>query len=458
MSRNNSNQRPKMLSSQGLLGQKGINLIERVVLEMGSRWTPSGPNEVGIDGYIELFDPSSNVALAKTLAVQSKVVSEFANETEEAFDFWCSRRDLDYWLQGNMPIILVVSRPALSQAYWVSVKDYFATLDLRSSTKIRFSKITQRFTPESFRDLVNLGRSPEIGLYLAPVPRREHLYSNLLPLIHFPSKIYIASTSFRTPGEVWARLRRTGQNVDGAWILRDKNILAFHDLNEAPWSDVCEPGTVEGFESWEWSDSTNADWQRQFVQLLNRTLRSQLAPDVRYWPKEDCFACVGYLAEGKKKRSYESLKRRSPISVVSKFQRTTPDGRTFEWLRHLAFRGQFRRFDGQWYLEITPTYRFTRDGYWLYRFHEDALKGIKRIEGNRSVLSAVLFWADHLHPKNDFFAKKDLPLVFGNLSVFDIEVGINDKQWSERDPNAPPEETAEIQGSFLSILNLQGKS
>jgi Domain of unknown function (DUF4365) len=447
--------KPKTLSSQGLLGQKGINFIERVVLEMGSRWTPSGPNEVGIDGYIELFDPSSNVALAKTLAVQSKVISEFANETEEAFDFWCSRRDLDYWLQGNMPIILIVSRPALSEAYWVSVKDYFATLDRRSSTKIRFSKITERFTSESFRDLVNLGRSPETGLYLAPVPRRERLYSNLLPLIQFPSKIYIASTSYRTPGEVWARLRRTEQNLDGAWILREKNVLAFHDLYEAPWSDICEPGTIDEFESSEWSDSHDADRERQFVQLLNRTLRSQVAPDVRYWPKEDCYACVGYLDEGKKRRSYESLKRRSPISVISKFQRTISDGRTFEWLRHLAFRGQFRRFDSQWYLEITPTYRYTRDGYSLYRFHEDALKGIKRIEGNRAVLSAVLFWADYLRLKDDFFAKKDLPLVFGKLPVFDLDVGINDGQWRKRDPNPPRDKTSGSQESFLPILGRQ---
>jgi len=234
-------------------------------------------------------------------------------------------------------------------------------------------------------------------------------------------------------------------------------MLAFHDLNEEPWSNICNPGTVEEFESSEWSDSTDADRQRQFVQLLNRTLRSQLAPEVRYWPKEDCYACVGYLEDGKKRRSYESLRRRSPISIVSKFQRTTPDGRTFEWLRHLAFRGQFRRFDGLWYLEITPTYRFTQDGYWLYRFHEDALKGIKRIEGNRSVLSAVLFWADYLHPNNDFFSRKNLPLVFGNLPVFDLDVGINDSQWSKRDPNSPPDETEEKQESFLPMLNLQRK-
>jgi len=232
-------------------------------------------------------------------------------------------------------------------------------------------------------------------------------------------------------------------------------VLAFHNLHEGPWSDICESGTIDEFESSEWSDSHDADRERQFVQLLNRTLRSQVTPDVRYWPKEDCYACVGYLEEGKKRRSYESLKRRSPISVISKFQRTTADGRAFEWLRHLAFRGQFRRFDGQWYLEITPTYRYTRDGYSLYRFHEDALKGIKRIEGNRAVLSTVLFWADYLRLKDDFFAKKDLPLVFGKLPVFDLDVGINDGLWRKRDPNPPRDKTSGSQESFLPIVSRQ---
>lgn len=64
---------PKTISAQGIAGQKGVNLIEAILLKMGSRWTPSGPNEVGIDGYIELFDPTSRVSLGLNLAAQSKV-------------------------------------------------------------------------------------------------------------------------------------------------------------------------------------------------------------------------------------------------------------------------------------------------------------------------------------------------------------------------------------------------
>jgi hypothetical protein len=453
MPRAKSNPRPKTISAEGLLGQKGINLIEKVVLEMQSLWTPSGPNEVGIDGYIELFDPVSRVALGKTLAVQSKALSNFTNEIDESFDYWCDRRDLNYWLQGNMPVIVIVSRPASDEAYWVCVKDYFADNKARSSTKIHFSKGMQRFTRQSLRELADLGRSPEIGLYLAPVPRLERLHSNLIPLIDHPPRIYIASTVYRLPREVWAAFRREGLNADGAWVLRDKHILAFHDLNESPWNSVCDPGTIEEFDTIEWSDSVDGDRRRQFVQLLNRTLSTQLGPEVRYWPKEDCYAFVGRLDEGTSKRSYKSLKRQSPLSVVSKFESKSSEGRTFEWLRHLGFRGQFRRLNGQWYLEITPTYRFTSDGNWLYRYHEDALKGIKRLEGNRAVLSAVLFWADYLNPEENLFREANIPLQFGKLLHFELEGGINDTQWSARDPNPPSDDASNGEELFLPNFN-----
>lgn len=140
------------------------------------------------------------------------------------------------------------------------------------------------------------------------------------------------------------------------------------------------------------------------------------------------------MAGPPRKISYQSLKRRSKISVVSAFSTTSSDGRKFDWFRHLAFRGQFRFLDGTWYLEITPTYRFTRDGHTLDRFHNDRLKGIKRIEGNRAVLSSVLFWADYLRPKTGLFDGSAPPLQFGELVKFECDIGIIDRQWLSKDP------------------------
>ena len=97
---------PKTISRTGVTGQKGVNLIEGVVLDVESRWTPSGPNEVGIDGYVELFDPASRNALGLNLAAQSKAASGVTADPRPTFDFWCTPADVEYWLAGNMPVIL----------------------------------------------------------------------------------------------------------------------------------------------------------------------------------------------------------------------------------------------------------------------------------------------------------------------------------------------------------------
>ena len=211
---------------------------------------------------------------------------------------------------------------------------------------------------------------------------------------------------------------------------------------------MCDVGTLESFSTTEWSQSNDPQRQRVFVQLLNQTLKAQVSPEVRYWPQEDCYAIGGR----QHKLSYRSLKRASKISVVSRFSTTAADGRQFEWLRHMAFRGQFRFLGGQWYLEITPTYRFTRDGYALDRFHEDRLKGIKRIEGNRAVLSSVLFWADYLRPKINLFNANAPPVRFGNLLSFGCDVGIADREWLSDDPDFARDSA---EGKELLLPNLE---
>ena len=324
--------RPKTISTQGLTGQQGVNLIERVVLEMGSRWTPSGPNEVGIDGYIELFDPNSHEPVGITVAVQSKVVSAIADNSNSTFDYWCDASDLEYWLNGNTPVILVVSSVESNQAYWVSIKNYFKDWTPTSSTRVIFERSQHRFARDSFRDIVKVG-APRQGLYLAPSRREETLHTNLLPLRTCPSSISIARPECRTPREVWAMLREVMGEVDAGWVLWEKKFLSFHDLGKRPWSSICDLGTNEAFSTTDWSESDDPQRQRIFVQLLNQTLKAQLNQEVRYWPKEDCYAILGRP----RKISYQSLRRRSKITVVSQFSASSGDGRTFEWLRHISF-------------------------------------------------------------------------------------------------------------------------
>ena len=423
--------RHKTVSRTGVIGQKGVNLIERIVLDMESRWTPSGPNEVGIDGYVELFDPATHKALGLTLAAQSKVLSGVGTDAKPTFNYRCTPADVQYWLAGNMPVILVVSDPAAGAAWWVSIKRQFKDWIPGNSTTVTFTKATQCFTKDSFNELVSLA-APTRGLYLAPPRKIERLHSNLLPIHAFPNRIHIAATECRRPRDVWALLGKAQHDPDAGWVLKEKRLISFHDISKDPWTAVCDQGSVETFPTTDWAESADRDRQHLFVQLLNQTLRGQLHDALRYWPKEDCFAMIG----PPRRLSYPSLKRRSRIAVVSHFSRTATDGRVFETLRHLAFRGHFRRFEKQWCLEITPTYRFTRDGYELDRFHSDRLKGIKRFEGNRAVLSTVLFWAHFLRPDASLFATEPPPIQFGELLTFESPVGIDDKRWLTADPES----------------------
>jgi len=129
------------------------------------------------------------------------------------------------------------------------------------------------------------------------------------------------------------------------------------------------------------------------VQLLNAALREDIWwQGVRYHGDQEVYAFMGRPDEPPRRLKYANLKVRSTTTVVSHYEHKPKSGKLYKYLRHAAFQGRFRWLGDQWYLEITPTYRFTRNAKDLDRYHESLLSGIKRIERNRSVLSQLLIW------------------------------------------------------------------
>ena len=106
--------RGKFISKNQITGQSAINLIERIVLEMGYTWVPtSGATDAGIDGIIVIRDPATGEARNFILQFQSKSTTvEFESETKSSFIYRVKERDLGYWLQGNAPVLLIVCRPS----------------------------------------------------------------------------------------------------------------------------------------------------------------------------------------------------------------------------------------------------------------------------------------------------------------------------------------------------------
>lgn len=87
----------KRIHKSSITGQKGVNLIERVVLGMGFLWYPTGGLEAGIDGFIEIRDSATGEVTNSVLQVQSKAgPSFFQAETETSLVFRCDENDLNY--------------------------------------------------------------------------------------------------------------------------------------------------------------------------------------------------------------------------------------------------------------------------------------------------------------------------------------------------------------------------
>jgi hypothetical protein len=413
----------KKIRYTDIIGQRGINLIERVVLDIGYLWYPTNL-EAGIDGIIEIRDPVTGIVTNSIIQVQSKATEQpFQAETENSFEYLCNERDLDYWINGNAPVILVRSRPSTNEAYWISIKNYFVDPARRNARKITFDKSVNRFDSSCKGQLASLAIPSDSGIYLSPLPRKELLASNLLPISSLPTHIYRASTDFRSRHAVWDKLRNIKDHPTSDWVLYEDAIISFHDLGEEPWTHISKRGSSKRGDTSGWVLSPNPTRQ-VFVQLLNRCLSEKVGRlGLRWSRNKECY-----------------FVRPSPNLSEKKFGRRTifgphmykKDKNRIAYYRHSAFESQFYCFEREWYLEITPTYYYTRDGYYLDGFYEERLKGIKRLERNSAVIGQLAMWADFLcqQQTKDLFSEPYPFLQFGALQGFEVDFGIYDNVWS----------------------------
>src|SRR3954470_7235591 len=98
----------KKVPQAAITGQRGVNIIESIVLDMGFKWNPTVTLDSGIDGHIEIRDPVTAEPKNLVLQVQSKAtMGQFAGETEAGFHYTCEEDDLNYWLTGNDPVVFI---------------------------------------------------------------------------------------------------------------------------------------------------------------------------------------------------------------------------------------------------------------------------------------------------------------------------------------------------------------
>jgi hypothetical protein len=440
----------KQIGYRDIIGDRGIALIHTIVGDMGCVWTAT-KLEAGIDGYIEIRDHVTGEMTNLIIQVQSKATEQdFQAETRTGFNYYCDQRDLDYWLSGNAPVILILSRPSKKEAYWVSIKDYFKDLTSRGSRKIHFDKTADRFDVNARDALFNLAKPKDSGVYLSPSRKSEKIFSNLLKVASFAEHIYVANTEFRWRGELWDIFEEMGADVGSEWALKDQRIMSFHDLEQYPWREICDQNSIDLLDSADWAYSDDPDCLREFVELLKHALEQKLFPDVLYTRSRDYYYFAPTAKLIPRKFNYRSLARNTQRVV---FQSYPKPGKADEisYYRHSAFYGKFIRHDEQWFLEITPTYRYTWNGYnWSWK-GENLLTGIKRKERNPAVLGQIVMWAEYLKRENDMFVEPYPFLRFDSLMSFDLNVGLPDKLWL---PNEDSEEADTLPQNQSSLFDL----
>ncbi|MEQ8820123.1 MAG: DUF4365 domain-containing protein [Sumerlaeia bacterium] len=442
-----SPRRPKTLPESSITGQKGINVIEGIVLDMGCLWIPRTQFDAGIDGYIELRDEGTGTVSGSHIAVQSKCgPSYFNNENEEAFTFRPDQRDLDYWSRANLPVLVIVSREPDEAFYFWSNDFPRAASD--GSKGIRINKATQRFDRNSRAELLRRAAPPGSGFYFSLPREEEKVWTNMLQLVRYPEQVFTATPVFSSREETFAWLNESAREKSSEIVVRGDYLLSAHDLSRPEWKSLVEAGTVESHAGTEWARADDPESSRRFVELLNKLLRGFLYErGMKLWTEGGYFYFRKPYDANDLKISYQRCGRSSALTVVHGDIREF-EGRKFHSYRHMAVAVRWQRVATNWYAVLTPTWHYTVDGEKQEPRHEEWLSGLRKLEKNNTVTSQVLFFADYLGEQTGLFAQRHKWLEFGELRSEILPFKVPDAEWLPpkdevvSDPNSEPDDAS----------------
>lgn len=414
----------KKFTKQTESGEAGIALIHRRVAEMGFIWHGRHVDH-GIDGEIELVDRDRRRPLNRVVWVQSKAQKRFPGENERQFHYVCNPNDVDYWAEANVPVILICSHPDTDEAWWAPVSELFKDPMRRAARRVDFDKRRDAFGPDAAPGLIDVAVPPKEGLHVPSVKRAERLMSNLLRVERYPETIWAAPALVNTHAEAWEILRRH-DGVTAEWMILDRTVFSFRRTDDEPLCHIAD-GSPEAIDALEWADAKSMDVQRRFVRLLNQALSEMHHRDLRRHPKRQY---LYFRATSDLLPRTLSTGRSTTGRVVFRAYPRADEPEGARHFRHYALQHRFVRLDGRWFLELSPTYHFTFDGYRDLPWSADLVKGMKRRERNAAVRSLIRMWARYLTPDANLFGEHaDRPIDFGGLESFEIDRGIDERAW-----------------------------
>ncbi|XRQ09245.1 DUF4365 domain-containing protein [Actinomadura welshii] len=428
--------RKKKVAPQTIIGEGGVALIAQRVNEMGFLYHDRRVDH-GIDGEIELVGPGGE-ALNQVVMVQSKASNRaHAYETDDGFQWTADPADLDYWLSGNAPVIVVLSRPKTNEAWWFDVRAEFGDPRRRAERTVKINKNTQAFDASAASEIFRLGTPRGSGLFLASPPKKERLTSNLLTIDSWPDMLSIAPATVDSYKEAWEKVKAVEGHLADGWILHDGMLISFGDLRTDPLRQLCDGG-IERLDSSEWALSDDEDTTNRFAHLLRSTLLTDRFRDLQWHPSRDHlhFRPTRNLRARKEGRGQG---RRGRTVFGPHFSKT--DKTRVIYYHHAALKPRFRRLGDAWYCQLGIDYCFTHDGRNESSFADGLLAGIKRLDRHPAVHGWTLMWERYL--QGDLLTANTM-LTFGSLLTFEVDRGIDDNWWGPAPTQASADDDAPI--------------
>jgi len=329
------------------------------------------------------------------------------------------------------------------EAYWKCIRSVFGAPEDRDKRTVRFNKAQDRFDAAARHALLELARPRNSGLYMEAPRKSETLFSNLFEIRQIPSQVYVAHTECSSLKQVYAIASSKKIKLGPEIIYTSNTIITVHNPRlESDFTDVCDTQSSEcmGFkEVFHLAEPASLNHASELLSKCLQGFCQSLGLAYRHSKKRDArlfFAPYQKRVSGgrftKQRRTFRSGSADgSPNlrSLVSPLDRKGAG--KIKGLKHQAFHADIHYFEEQWYVQLSPTYLYTIDGWKEKRSSADLLSGIKRLERNRSVFGNLRMWEEYLLDSGDSdLLRQSYPhFKLGPLVYFPTDVGIPDEAW-----------------------------
>ena len=428
----------KKLCQNQLTGQRGELLVADRTLAMGFAFDGRTRLETGIDGFLELRDQQTGQTLANWIGAQVKTTDggAYTHEDDNGFEYLLKADDLEYWRGSNIPVIIILVRLSDNSMYWKPVDAGM----MAEPRRLQFDKTQDRFDKSAADRIAALCIARDrLGSYVPPMRSGEAAHLTMVRVV-LPEEIFVGPSLFASGREAARELATVDPHAPFDWVVRERRFLSFRDPRGTPLCEIVDEGSIEAVETELVALQDDVDEEYAFIDLLARTLSVQLDQYLTY-DRESRALYFRPLGQNRgRKYRYRSLVNETSADVVTVWK--GKNGQVGS-VRHHAFVPRFQRIGDEWFLSITPTFVFTRDG---YRPHYNAgalIAGKKRKEKEGAVRGQFIMWRHLLMASGE--QSQDLlvesaaqePLLrFEALHSIMMPLAVPEDAWRQDDPNA----------------------